>query len=43
LSSGLVVDWAGYATLGLIGAGLVAIPAIVLVGLRRRPAVIPSG
>jgi MFS family permease len=43
LSSGLVVDWAGYATLGLIGAGLVAIPAIVLVGLRRRPVVIASG
>jgi MFS family permease len=43
LSSGLVVDWAGYATLGLIGAGLVAIPVIVLVGLRRRPVVAPSG
>jgi MFS family permease len=43
LSSGLVVDWAGYATLGLIGAGLVAIPAIVLVGLRRRPVVVLSG
>jgi MFS family permease len=42
LSSGLVVDWAGYATLGLIGAGLVAIPAIVLFGARRRPAAAPA-
>jgi MFS family permease len=39
LSSGIVVDWAGYATLGLIGAGLVAIPVIVMIGLRRRPVV----
>ena len=38
LSSGVVVEAAGYATLGLIGAGLVAIPAIVMFGLRRRPA-----
>ncbi len=42
LSSGVVVDAAGYATLGLIGAGLVAIPAIVLFGLRRRPAAAPA-
>jgi MFS family permease len=39
LSSGLVVDWAGYATLGLLGAGLVAIPAIVLYGTRTSRAV----
>jgi MFS family permease len=38
LSSGLVVDWAGYATLGLIGAGLIAIPAIVLIGTRASRA-----
>ena len=38
LSSGLVVDWAGYATLGLIGAGLIAIPAIVLLGTRASRA-----
>ena len=36
LSSGVVVDAAGYATLGLIGAGLVVLPVVVLVGLRRR-------
>jgi len=36
LSSGVLVSAAGYATLGLIGAGLVAIPAIVLIGARRR-------
>jgi len=39
LSSGLVVDWAGYATLGLLGAGLIAIPAIVLYGTRTARAV----
>jgi MFS family permease len=39
VSSGLVVSWAGYATLGLIGAGLIAIPAIVLWGTRNRRAV----
>jgi MFS family permease len=39
LSSGLVVDWAGYATLGLLGAGLIAIPAIVLYGTRTSRAV----
>jgi MFS family permease len=39
LSSGIVVDWAGYATLGLIGAGLIAIPAIVLFGTRSGRAV----
>jgi MFS family permease len=42
LSSGIVVDWAGYATLGLIGAGLVAIPAIVLFGTRNGRAVQPA-
>ena len=42
LSSGIVVDWAGYATLGLIGAGLIAIPAIVLVGTRNGRAVQPA-
>jgi MFS family permease len=36
VSSGLVVSWAGYATLGLIGAGLVAVPAVILIGTRRR-------
>ena len=39
LSSGIVVAAAGYATLGLIGTGLVALPMIVLYGLRRRAAV----
>jgi MFS family permease len=43
LSSGLVVDWAGYATLGLLGAGLVAIPAIALFGYRRQPTPLPAG
>ena len=44
LSSGLVVDWAGYATLGLIGAGLIAIPAIVLIGTRASRALpAPTG
>jgi len=44
LSSGLVVDWAGYATLGLIGAGLIAIPAIVLIGTRAsRTLPAPTG
>ena len=44
LSSGLVVDWAGYATLGLIGAGLIAIPAIVLLGTRASRALpAPTG
>ena len=38
LSSGLVVSWASYATLGLIGAGLIAIPAIVLYGTRTSRA-----
>jgi hypothetical protein len=33
------VDWAGYATLGLLGAGLIAIPAIVLYGTRTGRAV----
>ena len=42
LSSGIVVDWAGYATLGLIGAGLIAIPAIVLFGTRSGRAVQPA-
>ena len=42
LSSGLVVDWAGYATLGLLGAGLIAIPAIVLYGTRTARAVSPT-
>jgi MFS family permease len=42
LSSGVVVDWAGYATLGLIGAGLIAIPAIVLFGTRSGRAVQPA-
>jgi MFS family permease len=42
LTSGVVVDAAGYATLGLIGAGLVAIPALVLFGLRRRDAALPA-
>ena len=42
LSSGVVVAAAGYATLGLIGAGLVIVPAIVLLGLRRRPAAIAA-
>jgi MFS family permease len=42
LSSGLVVDWAGYATLGLIGAGLIAIPAIVLYGTRSGRAIQPA-
>jgi MFS family permease len=39
LSSGLVVDWAGYATLGLLGAGLIAIPVIVLYGTRSARAI----
>ena len=43
LSSGLVVDWAGYATLGLIGAGLIAIPAIVLFGTRSGRAIAVPG
>ena len=44
LSSGVVVDWAGYATLGLIGAGLIAIPAIVLLGTRASRALpAPTG
>jgi MFS family permease len=38
LTSGVVVSWAGYATLGLLGAGLVAIPAIILFGTRRPAA-----
>ena len=42
LSSGFVVDWAGYATLGLIGAGLIAIPAIVLFGTRGGRAIQPA-
>jgi len=42
LSSGVVVDAAGYATLGLIGAGLIVVPAIVLFGLRRRPPPAPA-
>ena len=42
LSSGIVVDWAGYATLGLIGAGLIAIPAIVLFGTRSGRAIQPA-
>jgi MFS family permease len=42
LSSGVVVDAAGYATLGLIGAGLVAIPAIVLFGIRRKANALPA-
>ena len=42
LSSGFVVDWAGYATLGLIGAGLIAIPAIVLFGTRTGRAIQPA-
>jgi len=43
LSSGIVVDWAGYATLGLIGAGLIAIPAIVLFGTRSARAIAVPG
>ena len=42
LSSGIVVDWAGYATLGLIGAGLIAIPAIVLFGTRSGRTIQPA-
>jgi MFS family permease len=42
LTSGVVVSWAGYATLGLLGAGLVAIPAIILFGARRPTAPAPT-
>ena len=42
LTSGVVVSWAGYATLGLLGAGLVAIPAIILFGTRRPAAPAPT-
>ncbi len=42
LSSGVVVDAAGYATLGLIGAGLVTLPVLVFIGLRRRATPLPA-
>jgi MFS family permease len=42
LSSGVVVDAAGYATLGLIGAGLVLLPVLVFIGLRRRATPLPA-
>ena len=42
LGSGVVVSWAGYATLGLIGAALVAIPVVVLLGTRGKLAGAPT-
>ena len=41
LSSGVVVEAAGYATLGLIGAGLVVLPVLVFLGLRGRARPLP--
>jgi MFS family permease len=42
LGSGVVVAAAGYATLGLLGAGLVIVPALLIVARRDVAAVRPS-
>jgi MFS family permease len=43
LGSGLVVAAAGYATLGLMGAGLVVVPVWLLLARRRAAAAAPAG
>lgn len=35
LSSGIIVAWAGFATLGLIALGLIAVPTVLVLGRRR--------
>jgi MFS family permease len=42
LGSGVVVDAAGYATLGLLGAGMVVVPALLVVARREVAAVRPT-